>query len=157
MDDGTYTFEDMVKRIDHVPPTLPPLTSNARLVCLEDNDAAIKMILKGRTNKMRHVTRTHRIDLDWLFNVIREDPGVSIKYINTKKQVADIFTKGSFTSQQFLELFFLCCIARMANKKSAKPDSTPANLAPVFAFCAVSVKNPPYKCGVLGRAVGIRC
>ena len=98
---GTYTLESIAQSIDYVPHTLPPLTSNARLVCLEDNDAVIKMSIKGRTNKLRHVTRTHRIDLDWLFEVLREDPGVNIKYINTKRQVADIFTKGQFTSQQF--------------------------------------------------------
>ena len=40
------------------------------LVVLEDNDAVIKMSMKGRTNRMRHVPRTHRIDLDWLFDVM---------------------------------------------------------------------------------------
>ena len=46
---------------------------------------------------MRHVGRTHRVDLDWLFERIHKDPAISIKYVNTKQQLADILTKGSFT------------------------------------------------------------
>ena len=114
---------DIAAMVDYVPTTLPDLTDNARLVCLEDNDAVIKMIIKGRTNKLRHVVRTHRINLDWLFEVLREDPGVSIKYINTKRQVADIFAKGQFTSQQFLQLLFLCNIARSSKQSSGAPAS----------------------------------
>ena len=50
---------------------------------------------------MRHVPRTHRVDLDWLFERVREDPGISIRYVNTKMQIADILTKGSFTAAQW--------------------------------------------------------
>ena len=46
---------------------------------------------------MRHVSRTHRVALDWLFDRINLDSKIQIKYINTKNQLADIFTKGSFT------------------------------------------------------------
>jgi hypothetical protein len=105
---GMYSI---LSNVDYVSPTLPPHQGNAKLICLEDNDAVIKMLIKGRTNKLRHVPRTHRIDLDWLFEVLREDPGVNIKYINTKEQVADIFTKGIFTIPQWQHLAFLCNIA----------------------------------------------
>ena len=93
-------MSSILSDVDYVSPTLPPHQSNAKLICLEDNDAVIKMLIKGRTNKLRHVPRTHRIDSDWLFEVFTEDPGVNIKYINTKEQVADIFTTGMFTIQQ---------------------------------------------------------
>ena len=53
---------------------------------------------------MRYITRTHRINLDWTFDVIAKDPGISINYINTKDQLADILTKGMFTSVQFQSL-----------------------------------------------------
>ena len=33
---------------------------------MEDNDAVIKMCIKGRSPALRHVARTHRINLDWL-------------------------------------------------------------------------------------------
>ena len=39
----------------------------------------------------------HRVDVDWLLERILTDTGISIKYVNTKFQLADIFTKGSFT------------------------------------------------------------
>ena len=50
----------------------------ALLYVFEDNEAEIKMIyLTGRSPTMRHVSRTHRVSLDWLFD--------RIKYIDTKK------------------------------------------------------------------------
>ena len=39
----------------------------------EDNEAVIKM-MKGRSPAMRHVSRTHRVALDWLFDRINLDP-----------------------------------------------------------------------------------
>ena len=48
-------------------------TSNAKfsrfgamLYIFEDNEAVIKMIIKGRSPTMRHVSRTHRVALDWI-------------------------------------------------------------------------------------------
>ena len=66
----------------------------------------IKMIIKGRSPTMRHVSRTHRVALDWLFDRIILDSKIQIKYIDTKNQLADILTKGSFT-RDFLESFVL--------------------------------------------------
>ena len=45
---------------------------------------------------MRHVSKTHRVALDWLFDRINLDPKIQIKYIDTKNQRADILTKGKF-------------------------------------------------------------
>ena len=50
-------------------------TANAKLsrhhaflyIC-QDNEAVMKMIIKGRSPTMRHVSRTHRVALDWLFD-----------------------------------------------------------------------------------------
>ena len=38
------------------------------LYLFEDNEAVIKMMIKGRSPTMRHVSRTHRVALDWLFD-----------------------------------------------------------------------------------------
>ena len=46
----------------------------AMLYIFEDNEAVIKMIIKGRSPTMRHVSRTHRAALDWLFDRINLDP-----------------------------------------------------------------------------------
>ena len=45
---------------------------------------------------MRHVSRIHRVALDWLFDRINLDPKFQIEYIDTKNQLADILTKGNF-------------------------------------------------------------
>ena len=42
---------------------------------------------------MRHVSRTHRVSLDWLFDRINWDPKIQIRYIDTKHKIADISTK----------------------------------------------------------------
>ena len=42
----------------------------AMLQIFEDNEAVIKMITKEKSHTMRHVLRTHRVALDWLFGRI---------------------------------------------------------------------------------------
>ena len=66
----------------------------ALLYVFEYNEAVIKMIIKGRSPTMRHVSRTHRVALDWLFDRIKLDSKIQIKYIDTKNQLADILTEG---------------------------------------------------------------
>ena len=39
---------------------------SAMLYVFEDNQAVIKMIIKGRSPTMRHLSRTHTVVLDWL-------------------------------------------------------------------------------------------
>ena len=79
---------------------------------------------------MRHVSRTHRVALDWLFDRINLDPKIQINYIDTKNQLADILTKGNFTRDEWnhlLCLFNSChfsptvCSAAMA--KRSQQDS----------------------------------
>ena len=89
-----------------------PQTSNLLirkfLLCVfEDNEAVIKMITKGWSPTMRHVSRNHRVALDWLFDRINSDPKIQIKYIDTKNQLADILTKGHFTRDEWNHLLCL--------------------------------------------------
>ena len=70
------------------------ICQEAFLYIAEDNEAVIKMFIKGRSPTMRHVSRTHRVALDWLFDGINLDPKIQIKYIDFKNQLADILTKG---------------------------------------------------------------
>ena len=76
----------------------------ALLHVFEDNEAVIKMIIKERSSTMRHVSRTHRVAFDWLFDRINLDPKIQIKYIDTKNQLADILTKGNFTRDKWNHL-----------------------------------------------------
>ena len=73
----------------------------------EDTEAVIKMITKGRSPTMRHVSRTHRVALDWLFDRTNLDPKIQIKYIDTKNQLADMLTNGNFTRDEWNHLLCL--------------------------------------------------
>ena len=109
---------DVMKDIDSVPSNVQSLRQEALLYVFEDNEAVIKMIIKGSSPTMRHVSRTHRVALDWLFDRINLDSKIQIKYIDTKNQLADILTKGNLTRDEWnhlLSLFnishfsFTCC------------------------------------------------
>ena len=116
---------DVMKDIDSVPSNVQSSRQEALLYVFEDNEAVIKMIMKGRSPTMRHVSRTHRVALEWLFDRINLDPKIQIKYIDTKNQLADILTKGNFTRDEWnhlLNLFNIShfsstsCIAEMAKR-----------------------------------------
>ena len=64
---------------------------------------------------MRHVSRTHRVALDWLFDRINLDSKIRIKYIDTKNQLADILTKGYFTRDEWNHLLTLFNISRFSS------------------------------------------
>ena len=57
---------------------------------------------------MRHVSRTHRVALDWLFDRINLDPKIQIKYIDTKNQLADN-DQGKF-HMWWMESSFCVCL-----------------------------------------------
>ena len=65
---------DVMQDIDSVPSNVQSASRRALLYVFEDNEAVIKMIMKGRSPTMRHVSRTHRVALDWLFDRIDLDP-----------------------------------------------------------------------------------
>ena len=108
-------FNNFVEGLDYVPCTIPMSSGLGKCIIFEDNDAVIKQCIKGRSLAMRHVARTHRVDLDWLWERIREDPGIFIKYVGTKEQIADIFTKGSFSADQWSRL---CRLAQIGSAES---------------------------------------
>ena len=85
------------------------------LFVFEDNEAVIKMILEGRSPTMRHVSRTHRVALDWLFDRIYLDSKIQIKYIDTKNQLTDILTKGNFTRDEWNHLLNLSNISHFSS------------------------------------------
>ena len=112
--------------IDYVPPSLPNRPGFAKFYALEDNDAVIKMTVKQRSPTMRHVSRTHRVDLDWLFERISKDPGIFVKYVPTKEQIADILTEGSFTAEAWNVLCKLCVIQPASSYKQLAAQPTTA-------------------------------
>ena len=75
------------------------------------------MIIKGRSPTMRHVSRTHRVALDWLFDRINWDPKIQVKYIDTKNQLADILTKGNFSRDEWNHFLCLFNISHFSSTK----------------------------------------
>ena len=94
---------DVMKDID-VPSNVQSARQEALLYVFEDNEVVIKMIIKGRSPTMRHVSRTHSDALDWLFDRINMDSKIQGKYIDTKEQIADILNKGNFTRDEWNHL-----------------------------------------------------
>ena len=92
---------DLMEDIDSVPSNVQSARQEALLYVYDDNEAVIKMIMKGRSPTMRHVSRTYRVALDCLFDRINLDSKIQIKYIDTKNQLADILTKGNFTRDEW--------------------------------------------------------
>ena len=121
----SHNKTDVMQDIDSVPSNVQSARQEALLYVFEDNEVVIKMIIKGRSPTMTHVSRTHRVALDWLFDRINLDPKIQIKCIDTKNQLADILTKGNLTRDEWNHLLTLfdvshfnstACTAAMAKR-----------------------------------------
>ena len=105
---------NVLNNIDCVPSNVQFSHQEALLYVFEDNEAVIKMIIKGRSPTMRHVSRTHRVALDWLFDRVNLDPKIQIKYIDTKNQLADMLTKGNSTLDEWNSSIVFCLISAIS-------------------------------------------
>ena len=108
---------NVFNRIDCVPSNVQSSHQEASLYVFEDNETVIKMTIKGRSPPMRHISRTDRVALGWLFDRINLDPKIQIKYIDTKNQVADMLTKGNFTRDEWKHLL---CLTNISHFSSAE-------------------------------------
>ena len=118
----TNTNPDLTN-IDHVPSTVTRSFSNAELFVFEDNEAVIKIVVKGRSPTMRHVSRTNRVALDWLFDRKNLESQIQIRYIDTKHQLADILMKGNFTRDEWNSLLHLINISHFRSFCCVKNSS----------------------------------
>ena len=82
--------------IDSVPSNVQSARQEALLYVFEDNEAVIKMIIKGRSPTMRHVSRTHRVALDWLFDRINLDPKIPNQVHRHQKPTRRHFNQRKF-------------------------------------------------------------
>ena len=138
---------DVMQDIDAVPSNVQSARQEALLYVFEDNEAVIKMIIKGRRPTMRHVSRTHKVALDWLFDRINLDPKIQFIYVDTKNQLADILTKGNFTRDERNHLLTLlkkshfsstACIAAMAKRaqQGSREERVTAKSRPMMNLTA---------------------
>ena len=71
------------------------------LECLQDNSAVIAIVAAGYSPKLRHMSKTQRIELGSIYEVF-EEAGAVLLYIKTDKQRADPLTKN-LMPQSWLE------------------------------------------------------
>ena len=123
------------------------------LIIAEDNEAVIKLVKKARSMALRHLPRTHRIDLNWLFEVCSH-PRVNMRYVNTKQQAADMMTKSLNNPQTWSHLLELCQIrGGIESEKGLLPSllAMPPGLAlPISSrecpTCSFDVSTPGSSC-----------
>ena len=59
----------------------------------QDNQASILVAKTGYSPKLRHIQRTHKINLGSIHEVLQAE-NIEIRYCKTDEQVADIVTKA---------------------------------------------------------------
>ena len=65
---------------------------------MEDNQATIQIIKTGKSPTLRHLGRTHRVNISWLSETFSNVKNLVMQYCTSDKQCADVFTKA-FTNQ----------------------------------------------------------
>ena len=75
---------DDLDNVDFISSNVNSSRQEPLLYTFDDNEAVIRMIIKGRSPTMRHVSRTLRVALDWLFDRVNLIPKIQITYIDTK-------------------------------------------------------------------------
>jgi hypothetical protein len=90
---------------------------------------------------MRHVTRTHKINLSGVFDQFK-DPAITLQYVNTKEQAADIFTKALGPQLWDNALRNLGILYSDGTREESAPESTAA-AAPVLPKAPVLATAAP--------------
>ena len=84
----SHSYEHMSPdMVDHVRSNNPESSFPGRLYIFEDNEAVIRMILKGRSPFLRHVPRTHRVDFNDFLKRIKLDSSISIRHVCTTETI----------------------------------------------------------------------
>ncbi len=92
-----------------------------QLYLFEDNMSTITVLEKGASQKLAHLTRTHRVNLHWMAEVVKQQ-NVHIAYIKSEAQAADIFTKAFTNPMQWVNL---CSLVGVYQKRVINSISKP--------------------------------
>ena len=120
---STTLLSHDLDNVDLISSNVNSSRKEALLYIFEDNEAVIKMIIKGRSPTMRHVSRTHRVALDWLFDRVNLDRKIQIKYIDSKNQLVVTLTKVNFTLDEWNHVLCLFNISHVSSINSLKSMS----------------------------------
>ena len=121
---------------------------SADLYVLEDNASTICVLEKGSSNKLAHLTRTHRVNLHWLSEVCASQ-GVHVGHIGTDDQAGDIFTKA-FTDP--IKWDTLCNLVGIYETNVFRSHFAQAQAARQrLCACAISALNQLVRCRAARR------
>ena len=101
--------------VDFIPSNVNSSHQEALLYVFEDNEAVIKMIIKGRSPTMRHVSRTTELLLIGYSIESIWTPKSKSNTLTPKNQLADILTKGNFTRDERNDLLCLFNISHFSS------------------------------------------
>ena len=90
---------EQLSNVDYVPTNTHSSQGESQSYIFEDNEAVIKMIIKGRSPTMRA--------LDRLFDTINLEPKIQIKCVDPKNQLADMLTRERFSRDEWNHLLHL--------------------------------------------------
>jgi hypothetical protein len=79
---------------------------NFSLIVCENSEATRQIALERRLPALRHASRIHRVNLDWVYEAFQY-PGISQRYVRNISQVADVPTK------RFVERGLGCLVDRV--------------------------------------------
>ena len=105
---------DQLIEVDYVPTNTHTSQNESPLYIFEDNEAVIKMTIKGRSPTMRHGSRTHRVALDWLFERNNLEPKIQIKYVNTKNTNSSTFSPKEVSREMSGIICCACSISAIS-------------------------------------------
>ena len=120
---------------------------------------------------MRHVSRTHRVALDWLFDRRNVYPKIPVQHVDTKSQLADMLTNGKFTRDDewnhLLFLFNIMDISQVAHSQFSSTSSyqtlskrliqqeKPGEVERVVAHIETNAEFGVENCGSVFNSAGI--
>ena len=67
---------------------------SVKLKFQEDNQATIQILKAAKNPALRHLSRTHRVNISWLCEVFKDLKEVELVYCKSDEQAADILTKA---------------------------------------------------------------
>ena len=102
------------------------LNRDMDLYILEDNKAAIQVCQNGFSSKLRHIGRTHKVNLQSVKDEIMRE-STHLEYTITDKQAADIFTKALEPMKWPAALEMLGAVSPDRLKSSVSAAAAPGN------------------------------
>ena len=91
------------------------------LLLLEDNESTFQIIKTGRNPTMRHITRTHGVNVSWLHDLYQKG-AFQMMYTRTESQCADIFTKSFRDALKWSEAVRLIGVTRPGSQPEMPPE-----------------------------------